>query len=234
MQRSKKHLTYREQVDRTRRYPLAEAVKLLKDNTYVKFDETVEMAVRLGVNPKHADQMVRGTVALPHGTGKSVRVAVFAQGEKAQEAQDAGADFVGAEELAEKVQGGWTDFDVAVATPDMMKVIGRLGKVLGPRGLMPNPKTGTVTMDVQKTVNELKAGRIEFRVDKQANIHAAIGKLSFDEGKIVANAAALVDALMRAKPSAAKGAYFLGASICSTMSPGLKIDHQELLASLKK
>lgn len=234
MKRSKNYKTYREKVDRTKAYSLADAVTLLKDNHYVKFDESVEVALRLGVNPKHADQMVRGTVALPHGTGSSVRVLVFAQGEKATEAESAGADFVGGEDLAEKIQGGWTDFDVAVATPDMMKVCGKLGKVLGPRGLMPNPKTGTVTMDLEKTIKELKAGRIEFRVDKQANIASAVGKLSFDAQKIEENVLAFLDAIMRAKPAAAKGAYLLGASICSSMSPGLKLDHAEMVASLKR
>ena len=200
----------------------------------MKFDESVELAIRLGVNPKHADQMVRGTVSLPNGTGKSVRVAVFAAGEKAEEATNAGADHVGAEDLAEKVKGGWTDFDVAVATPDMMRVLGPLGKVLGPRGLMPNPKTGTVTMDLERTVKELKAGRIEFRVDKLANIAASIGKISFDEAKIVENVHAFMGAIMRAKPAAAKGTYVLGAALCSSMSPGIKLDHSELVASATK
>ncbi len=234
MKRSKKYKEYRESIDRFKKYSLPEAIQLLKEKHYVKFDESVEMAIRLGVNPKHADQMVRGTVSLPHGTGKPVRVLVFAQGEKAKEAEEAGADFVGAEDLAEKIKGGWTDFDVAVATPDMMRVVGQLGKILGPRGLMPNPKTGTVTMDIAKAVKELKAGRIEFRVDKQANIAAAIGKLSFEPKQIEENALAFLDAVVRAKPTAAKGAYILGASICSSMSPGLKLDHQELVASLKK
>ncbi|UCG61555.1 MAG: 50S ribosomal protein L1 [Candidatus Zixiibacteriota bacterium] len=234
MKRSKKFQEFRSKIDRLKRYPLDEAVQLLQENHYAKFDESVELAVRLGVNPKHADQMVRGTVALPNGTGKSVRVAVFAQGEKATEATDAGADVVGAEDLAEKVKGGWTEFDVAVATPDMMKVLGPLGKVLGPRGLMPNPKTGTVTMDIARTVKELKGGRIEFRVDKQANVAVAVGKLSFGAEKIAENVTAFVDAVMRAKPAAAKGAYLLSASICSTMSPGIKIDHQQIIAALKK
>ncbi len=234
MKHSRKYTEFREKIDRQRRYPVTEAVKLLKDNHFVKFDESVELAVRLGVNPKHADQMVRGTVALPHGTGKSVRVAVFAQGDKATEAKEAGADFVGADDLADKVKGGWTDFDVAVATPDMMRLIGQLGKILGPRGLMPNPKAGTVTMDLASTIKELKAGRVEFRVDRQANVAIAVGKLSFDETKIVENVYAFIDAVMRAKPATAKGAYFLGASICSSMSPGVKLDHQELLASVKK
>jgi large subunit ribosomal protein L1 len=234
MKHSRKYKEYREKLDRRKRYPIAEAVKLLKENHYVKFDESIEFAVRLGVNPKHADQMVRGTVALPHGTGKSVKVAVFAQGDKAAEAEEAGADFIGAEDLAEKVKGGWTDFDVAVATPDMMRVIGKLGKVLGPRGLMPNPKAGTVTMNIAETVKQLKAGRVEFRVDRQANVAIAIGKLSFEADKIVENAEAFVDAVLRAKPAAAKGAYLLSASICSSMSPGLRLDHQELIAAVKK
>jgi len=234
MKRSKKFLEFRSKIDRQKRYGLDEAVQILKENRYAKFDESVEVAVRLGVNPKHADQMVRGTVALPNGTGKQVRVAVFAQGEKATEATEAGADFVGSDDLAEKVKGGWTDFDVAVATPDMMKVLGPLGKVLGPRGLMPNPKTGTVTMDISRAVKELKGGRIEFRVDKQANIAVSVGKLSFAQEKISENVMAFVDAVVRAKPAAAKGAYLLGVSICSTMSPGLKLDHQQLAAALKK
>ena len=234
MKHSKKFKEYRTKVDRTKRYPLDEAVQILKENHYAKFDETIEVAVRLGVNPKHADQMVRGTVALPNGTGKKVRVAVFAQGEKAAEATEAGADFVGAEDLAEKVKGGWTDFDVAVATPDMMKILGPLGKVLGPRGLMPNPKTGTVTMDIARTVKELRGGRIEFRVDKQANVAVAVGKLSFEANQIAENVLAFVDAIQRAKPAAAKGAYLLSASLCSTMSPGIKLDYQQLLAALKK
>ncbi|MBD3404214.1 50S ribosomal protein L1 [candidate division GN15 bacterium] len=234
MKHSKKYREFRAKVDREKRYPVSEAVKLLKENSYVKFDESVELAIRLGVNPKHADQMVRGTVSLPNGTGKSVRVAVFAAGDKAEEARNAGADFVGAEDLAEKVKGGWTDFEVAVATPDMMRVLGPLGKILGPRGLMPNPKTGTVTMDIERTVSELKAGRIEFRVDKLANVAASIGKLSFEEDKLVENIRAFVDAVIRAKPAASKGAYLLGAALCSSMSPGVKLDHSELAASVKK
>jgi len=234
MKHSKNYNNYREKIDRTTRYSIDDALAVLKESHYAKFDESVEVAVRLGVNPKHADQMVRGTVALPHGTGKSVRVAVFAQGDKATEAQEAGADFVGAEELAGKVKEGWTDFDVAVATPDMMRILGPLGKILGPRGLMPNPKTGTVTMDVARAVKELKGGRIEFRVDKQANVAAAVGKMSFDQDKIRENVLTFIDALLKAKPSSTKGAYMLGASICSTMSPGLKLDHAELIATLKK
>ncbi len=234
MKRSNNQREYRTKVDRTKRYTLSEAVGILKDNHYVKFDESIEVAIRLGVNPKHADQMVRGTVSLPNGTGKSIRVAVFAQGDKVQEAEEAGADVVGSDDLAEKIKGGWMEFDVAVATPDMMRVVGQLGKVLGPRGLMPNPKTGTVTMNIGDTIKELKAGRIEYRVDKQANIAAAVGKLSFEADKIEENVKAFVDAIVKAKPTASKGAYFLGASICSSMSPGLKLDHQQLLADLKK
>jgi len=234
MKHSKKYSQAREKIDRNKRYTLSEAVQLIKDCHFVKFDESVEVAVRLGVNPKHADQMVRGTVALPHGTGSTVRVAVFAEGEKATEATDAGADIVGSDDLAEKIQGGFTDFDVTVATPDMMRVVGKLGKLLGPRGLMPNPKAGTVTMDVAKAVKEVKAGRIEFRVDKQANIASAVGKVSFDNEKLEENVKAFVDAILRLKPAAAKGAYFLGASICSSMSPGIKLDHQDLLAAIRK
>ncbi len=234
MKRSKKYRESREKIDRNKRYELSEAVRLMKEAKYANFDESVEVAIRLGVNPKHADQMVRGTVALPHGTGSSVRVVVFAEGDKATEATEAGADFVGSDDLAEKIQGGWTEFDVAVATPDMMRVVGKLGKVLGPRGLMPNPKTGTVTMDVSRAVSEVKAGRIEYRVDKQANIASKVGKLSFDNQKIEENIMAFCDAVLKAKPTAAKGAYFLGASICSSMGPGIKLDHQALLAAIKK
>jgi len=234
MKHSKQYNSYRERIERGRRYLLDEAVSILKEGHFVKFDESVELAVRLGVNPKHADQMVRGTVSLPNGTGKSVRVVVFAQGEKAKEAEAAGADLVGSDDLTAKIKGGFTDFDVAVATPDMMKFVGQLGKILGPRGLMPNPKTGTVTMDLERTIKELKAGRIEFRVDRQANIAAAIGKLSFEAPKIVENVYAFVDAIMRAKPAASKGAYLLGASICTTMSPGVKLDHLALIAATKR
>jgi large subunit ribosomal protein L1 len=234
MKHSKRYSEWRAKVDRTKRYSLKEAVGLLKEGNRAKFDESVEIAIRLGVNPKHADQMVRATVSLPHGSGKTVRVVVFAQGDKATEATAAGADFVGGDELAAKIKGGWTDFEIAIATPDMMKVCGKLGKILGPRGLMPNPKTGTVTMDLTKTIGEVKAGRIEFRVDRQSNVAVAIGKVSFDAAHIVDNALAFVAAIMRAKPSAAKGAYFLSCSICSTMGPGLKLDHAELLAAVKK
>lgn len=234
MKRSKHYNAFREKVDRQKYYPLDEAVRLVKDNSFAKFDESVELAARLGVNPKHADQMVRGTVALPHGTGKKVRVLAFCVGEKEAEAKEAGADYVGVDEYIEKIQGGWLDFDVAVATPDMMKNIGRLGKILGARGLMPNPKAGTVTMDIGKTVKELKAGRIEYRVDRQSNVAVAIGKVSFSEDQLLENIKTFVDTLVKAKPPAAKGTYMRGISVCSTMGVGIKIDHQSLLSELKK
>jgi len=234
MRRSKNYKGYREKVDRSKAYLLEEAIKIIKENSYTKFDETVEVAARLGVDPKHADQMVRGTVSLPNGTGKKVRVLVFAAGEKEEEAKNAGADFVGSQDLVEKIQGGWLDFDVAVATPDMMKVVGRLGKILGSRGLMPNPKSGTVTMDLERTIKELKAGRIEYRVDRQANIAVPVGKVSFTEEQIAENVKTFVDALMKARPAAAKGTYVRGISICSTMGVGFKLDHQALLADMKK
>ena len=214
----------------TRPYPLRDALALAKDASYVKFDETVEIALRLGVDPKHADQMVRGTVVLPHGLGKSVRVLVFASGEKIREAEEAGADTVGGEELAKKIEGGWLDFDSVVATPDMMRVVGRLGKVLGPRGLMPNPKAGTVAMDVARAVQDIKAGKVEFRVDKTGIVHAPVGKLSFGTDKLKENADALIGAVIKAKPSAAKGKYVRGASLSSTMGPGIKVDETAMTA----
>jgi large subunit ribosomal protein L1 len=234
MKHSKRYHSYRENVDRVKAYPLADAIKTIKSNSNCKFDESIEIAARLGVNPKHADQMVRGTVALPHGTGKKVKVLVFAAGEKEEEAKSAGADFVGSQEFVDKIQGGWLDFDVAVATPDMMKIVGRLGKILGSRGLMPNPKSGTVTMDIERTVKELKAGRIEYRVDRQANIAVPVGKVSFSDEQIAENVITFVDALVKAKPAAAKGTYMKGLSICSTMGVGIKLDHQAILADLKK
>jgi large subunit ribosomal protein L1 len=231
MKQSKRFKSFKEKVDPLKHYPVEEAVEILKTGPKAKFDESVEMSFRLGVDPKHADQMVRGTVALPHGTGKSVRIAVFAVGEKAMEAKAAGADFVGAEDLGEKIKGGWFDFDVAVATPDMMKVVGQLGKVLGPKGLMPNPKAGTVTMDVTKAVKELKGGRIEFRVDKQSNLAASVGKLSFDKKNITENIRTFADAIVRAKPATAKGTYILAVTLSSTMGPGLKLNQDSLLES---
>jgi len=234
MKHSKRYNANREDVDRIKAYSLVDAISLIKKQSQCKFDETIEVAARLGVNPKHADQMVRGTVALPHGTGRSVRVLVFAQGEKEEEAKSAGADFVGAQDLVDKIKGGWLDFDVAVATPDMMKVVGRLGKILGARGLMPNPKSGTVTMDVERSVKELKAGRIEYRVDRQANVAVPIGKVSFQDDQLADNFRAFVDVLIKARPATAKGTYMKGLSICSTMGVGVKLDHQAVLAEMKK
>lgn len=210
--------------DRETQYQLVQAVDILKKTPSRKFDETVELTFRLGVDPRHADQQVRGTVILPHGLGKSLRVIVFAKGEQATAAQDAGADLVGADDLVKKVNDGWTDFDVAIATPDMMGQVGRLGRVLGPRGLMPNPKSGTVTPDVARAVQEAKAGRVEFRVDKTSNIHAPVGKKSFDEKRLVENAQALIDAVVRAKPPAAKGQYLRSVTLSSTMGPGIRLD----------
>jgi large subunit ribosomal protein L1 len=218
-------------VDRTRVYPIDEAVALAKETSTVKFDASVEAHIRLGVDPRHADQMVRGTVVLPHGTGKVVRVAVFAQGEKAQEALRSGADEVGAEDLVKKIEAGWLDFDVAIATPDVMGQVGRLGRILGRRGLMPNPKAGTVTFDIERAVKEVKGGRVEFKVDKGAIIHGPVGKASFDEQQLVENLAALVDAVNRAKPSGAKGQYLRTLSIATTMGPGVRVDIPSVLAA---
>jgi large subunit ribosomal protein L1 len=219
----KKYLAAAAQVQE-RQYPLEEAIPLIQKIKYAKFDETVELSLRLGVDPKHADQMVRGTVVLPHGLGKSKRVLVIAGADKQKEATDAGADFVGGEELVEKITGGWMDFDAVVATPDMMRAVGRLGKVLGPRGLMPNPKTGTVTPDVTKAVREIKAGKVEFRVDKTGIIHAPFGKMSFETQNLVDNAHALVDSIVKAKPAAAKGRYLKSVTVSSTMGPGISVD----------
>jgi large subunit ribosomal protein L1 len=217
-------------VDRTPR-SVGEAVKLAKDLAFAKFDETLEVAMRLGVDPKHADQMVRGTVVLPHGIGRAVRVLVFASGEKIKEAEEAGADHAGGEELAKKIEGGWLEFDAVVATPDMMRVAGRLGRVLGPRGLMPNPKTGTVTADVAKAVQELKAGKVEFRVDKAGVLQAPVGKVSFSAEQLKDNAEALVHAVLKAKPAAAKGKYVRSVTVSSTMGPGIKIDETALVVA---
>jgi large subunit ribosomal protein L1 len=213
-----------ELVDRTKLYSPLEAAKLAKETNKVKLDATVEVAIRLGVDPRKADQMVRGTVNLPHGTGKTARVVVFAAGDKAAEAEAAGADAVGVEELIERVQKGWTDFDAAIATPDQMAKVGRIARILGPRGLMPNPKTGTVTMDVAKAINEIKGGKINFKVDKQANLHLVIGKASFDPEKLVENYAAALDEVIRAKPSAAKGRYLRKVTFSTTMGPGIPVD----------
>jgi len=212
---------------------LANAIGLVKSNAKAKFDETVEIAVRLSVDPKHADQMVRGTVVLPHGTGKSTRVLVFTKGEKEREARDAGADHVGCEDLIEKIQQGWLDFDRAIATPDVMGLVGRLGKVLGPRGLMPNPKTGTVTFDVGRAVREFKGGKIEYRVEKAGIIHAPFGKASFTERQLYENAVALLEALVRAKPASSKGRYLKGVAVSSTMGPGVRVDPNSLAGLVK-
>src|SRR5499433_4008654 len=219
--RGKKFAAARAQIAVDRVYTIEEAIPLVQQAKYVKFDETVDMSLRLGVDPKHADQMVRGSVVLPHGLGKSKRVLAIAGGEKQKEAQDAGADVVGGEELVEKIQGGFMDFDAVVATPDMMRAVGKLGKVLGPRGLMPNPKTGTVTADISKAVKEIKAGKVEFRVDKTGVIHAPVGKVSFEKDRLTENAKTLIDAIMRAKPATAKGKYVKSAGISSTMGPGI-------------
>ncbi|MFI7603975.1 50S ribosomal protein L1 [Micromonospora sp. NPDC049366] len=224
MQRSKSYRKAAEVIDRAKLYTPAEAVKLAKETTNVKFDATVEVAMRLGVDPRKADQMVRGTVNLPHGTGKTARVIVFAAGAKAEEATAAGADEVGTDELVARIQGGWLDFDAAIATPDQMAKIGRIARILGPRGLMPNPKTGTVTMDVTKAVQDIKGGKITFRVDKHSNLHLIIGKASFSENQLIDNYAAVLDEVLRAKPSAAKGKYLKKVTLTTTMGPGVPVD----------
>ncbi len=231
--RSKIYLEERKKIDRTTKYDLDSGLKLLKESARAKFDESVDMAIRLGVNPKHADQMVRGTVPLPHGVGKTVKILVFAKGEKEKEAQEAGADFVGADDLAEKITSGWTDFDKAIATPDMMGMVGKLGKILGPRGLMPNPKVGTVTFDVGKAVRELKAGRVEFKVEKTGIVHTTVGKVSFEEGKLKENVLALMDVIIRAKPASSKGTYLKSIAISTTMGPGIKLDPNALRGAMK-
>ena len=219
-------------VDRTRNYGLKEAIELVKSATFTKFDESVDVAVRLGVDPRHADQMVRGAVVLPNGLGKDVRVLVFAKGEKEKEARDAGADYVGAEDLVAKIQEGWFDFDTAIATPDMMGVVGKIGKLLGPRGLMPNPKVGTVTFEVSRAVKESKAGKVEFRVEKAGIVHAPVGKVSFDADLLKGNILALVEALIKAKPSAAKGTYIKKITVSSTMGPGVNLDISNVTAQI--
>ncbi|MEU8255877.1 50S ribosomal protein L1 [Micromonospora inaquosa] len=224
MQRSKSYRKAADVIDRSKLYTPTEAVKLAKETTNVKFDATVEVAMRLGVDPRKADQMVRGTVNLPHGTGKTARVIVFASGAKAEEAAAAGADEVGTDELVARIQGGWLDFDAAIATPDQMAKIGRIARILGPRGLMPNPKTGTVTMDVTKAVQDIKGGKITFRVDKHSNLHLIIGKASFTESQLVDNYAAVLDEVLRAKPSAAKGKYLRKVILTTTMGPGVPVD----------
>jgi len=223
-EKGKKYRAALEKVDRNQRYLLEDSLRLAKETARAKFDETVEMAVRLGVDPRQADQNVRGTVTLPHGMGKTVRVLAFAKGDKEKEAQEAGADFVGADDLIKKISDGWFDFDKTVATPDMMGAVGRIGKILGPRGLMPNPKTGTVTLDIGKAVKEIKAGKLEFRVDKAGIVHVPVGKASFGAEQLIDNAKAVLMSLLRAKPASAKGNYVRGVTISTTMGPGIKVD----------
>ena len=230
VKRSKKYQEASKLIDRTKTYELEEAVSVVKEGAKANFDETVEVAFRLGVDPKKADQQIRGAMVLPHGTGKTQRVLVFAKGEKAKEAEAAGADYVGETEYIEKINSGWFEFDVIVATPDMMAEVGKLGRVLGPRGLMPNPKTGTVTFEVEKAVNEIKAGKVEYRVDKQSNMHVPFGKVSFDNEKLVANLEAIIEQIVKVKPQSAKGIFMKNVSIASTMGPGIKVD----VASFKK
>jgi large subunit ribosomal protein L1 len=229
----KKYTSAKEQVE-DRPYALEEALPLIQKIKFAKFDETVGLSIRLGVDPKHADQMVRGTVVLPHGLGKSKRVVVIAGADKQKDAEDAGADVVGGEELVERIAGGWVDFESVVATPDMMRAVGKLGKVLGPRGLMPNPKTGTVTPNVGQAVKEIKAGKVEFRVDKTGIVHAPVGKLSFTAQNLVENASALLDSIVRAKPSAAKGKYLKSITVSSTMGPGVRVDETRVEAAAKR
>jgi large subunit ribosomal protein L1 len=224
MAHGKRFRMQHQKVQRDRLYPPAEAIALIQETASAKFDETVELHVLLGVNVRHADEQLRGTLALPHGLGKDVTVAVFAQGEKARDAEAAGADFVGAQDLAEKIQGGWTDFDVAIATPDMMPVVGQLGRILGPQGKMPNPKVGTVTEDIEKAVQDSKSGKVEYRTDRQAIVHMAIGKASFDADKLLDNYQAVMDEILRAKPAGAKGKYIRSATLATTMGPGVRVD----------
>ncbi|MGM0940854.1 MAG: 50S ribosomal protein L1 [Bacillota bacterium] len=222
--KGKKHQEALKLVDRTKSYEVAEAIALVKETAKANFDETVEAAFRLGVDPKKADQQIRGAMVLPHGTGKTQRVLVFAKGDKAKEAEAAGADYVGESDYINKINQGWFEFDVIVATPDMMAEVGKLGRVLGPKGLMPNPKTGTVTFEVEKAVQDIKAGKVEYRVDKSANIHVPIGKISFDNEKLIENFKAITDTLVKAKPQASKGTYMKNASVASTMGPGIRVD----------
>lgn len=224
----KKFIEVKKNIDPQKKYKLDDALKLVVESAYAKFDESVDVAMRLGVDPRHADQMIRGSLVLPHGTGKTTRVLVFAKGEKEKEALDAGADFAGSDDIAEKIQGGWLDFDKVIATPDTMGTVGKLGKILGPRGLMPNPKLGTVTFDVAKAVAEMKAGRVDFRVDKVGIVHCSIGKVSFGQEKISDNVKALFDLIMKLKPSSSKGAYLKSVTVSSTMGPGVKIDPIEV------
>jgi len=232
--RGKKYIEAKKKVDRNRRYDIREAVKLLPELSYANFDETVDLAVRLGVDPKKPDQMVRGSVVLPHGTGKKVKVLVFAQGEKEKEAREAGADYVGGEELVEKISKGWLDFDKAIATPDMMKMVSKLGKILGPRGLMPSAKVGTVTFDISKAVKEMKSGRVEYKVDRAGNVHVPVGKVSFGPDKLLENITAVLDSIIRAKPPSSKGTYLRGIALSTTMGPGVKVDPNSLKEVLRQ
>jgi large subunit ribosomal protein L1 len=231
--RGKKYLEARNKVDRNKRFELEEGVKLLLETAYAKFDEGVDLAVRLGVDPKKSDQMVRGTAVLPHGTGKKVRVLVFAKGQKEKEALDAGADFVGAEELIEKISKGWLEFDKAIATPDIMGQVSKLGKVLGPRGLMPNPKVGTVTFDLERAIKEIKAGKVEFKVEKAGVVHVPVGKVSFGPSRLLENIKTLLDVIIRAKPPTSKGVYLRSIALSTTMGPGIKIDPSQIRGVLK-
>ena len=226
MKRGRRYLAAKEKTEAGRNLPLEEALSIVKDESKTKFDETVDVAMRLNVDPRHADQMVRGAVALPHGTGKETKVLVLTRGEAQKDAQEAGADYVGADEYIEQIEKGWTDFDVVIATPDIMRDVGKLGRVLGPRGLMPNPKSGTVTFDVGPAVREVKSGRIEYRVDRNGNLHGPVGKLSFSVQQLTENASALIDAVMRAKPASAKGQYIKRLTISSSMGPGVSVDRQ--------
>ncbi len=229
----KKFIEVKKNIDPQRKYKLDEAVNIVIGSAYAKFDESVDVALRLGVDPRHADQMIRGSIVLPHGTGKTTRVLVFAKGDKEKEALDAGADFAGADNMAEKIQGGWLDFDKVIATPDTMGTVGKLGKILGPRGMMPNPKLGTVTFDVAKAVSEMKAGRVDFRVDKVGIVHCAIGKVSFGRDKIIDNVKALFELIMKMKPSSSKGTYLKSVTVSSTMGPGVHVDPIEVPALFK-
>jgi len=233
MKHGKKYKEIKTRIDSRQAYPLEDAVKMVKENSFAKFDETVEFVVRLGVDPKKADQMIRSTVTLPHGTGKKVKVLVLTKGEKVEEAKAAGADHVGLEDFIEKIQGGWLDCDVVVASPDVMAVVGKIGKLLGPKGIMPNPKSGTVTPDVGKAVTEIKKGKIAFRVDRTGNIAVPIGKISFDDDKLKENALSFVDTIMRLKPTSSKGLYLRNAAMTSSMGAGIKLDTQDLLGKIR-
>jgi large subunit ribosomal protein L1 len=224
VKRGKKYTNARAKIETGRKYPLDEACRLLKECSFAKFDENVDLAIRLNVDPRHAEQQVRGTVSLPHGTGKAMKVLVFVRGERAREAEEAGADYVGADDLIAKIQGGWLDFDAAIATPDMMRDVGKLGKILGPRGLMPNPKSGTVTFEVAQALREIKKGKVEFRVDRQGNVHCSVGKVSFGPEKIRDNAQVVLDAIFRARPASVKGQYIRSVTLSSTMGPGIALE----------